>query len=176
MGVAYPMSLWHCHIPVIVEQVSTRKTALRDSFRTSLKHEQSSLHFGGKTTPWASPFKHETPFSLSKLFRQRNIQWKPYTKYNDNQASLSSPIFTHVVKMRMWHFKVSAILDYISCGALKSQRRSCSLTKRKSNQPNSLLKLLTILLLMCEGNRQQRKMAAAVKVLKGHKEGEQVDS
>lgn len=32
------------------------------------------------------------------------------------------------------------------------------------------------MLLMCDGNRQQRKMAAAVKKLRGHKEGEQVDS
>lgn len=48
-----------CRIPVIVEQVSTRKTAPRDSLRTSLEHEQSFLHFGGKTTPCTVPFKQK---------------------------------------------------------------------------------------------------------------------
>lgn len=52
--------LWLCRIPVIVEQVSTRKTAPRDSPRTSLKHEQSFLHFGGKTTPCTVPFKQQS--------------------------------------------------------------------------------------------------------------------
>lgn len=43
-------------------------------------------------------------------------------------------------------------------------------------QVDSVWKVLTILLLMCEVNRQQWKMAAAVKMLRGNKEGEQVDS
>lgn len=40
----------------------------------------------------------------------------------------------------------------------------------------NIKKLLTILLLMCEERTQQRKMAAAVEMLRGHREGEQVDS
>lgn len=50
-----------------MEQVSTRNTAPRDCLRTSLKHEQSSLHFGGTTTPWASPFKPSS-LHLTSLF------------------------------------------------------------------------------------------------------------
>lgn len=53
--------LWLCRIPGIVEQVRARKTAPRDSPRTSLKREQSCLHFGGKTTPCTVPFKRQTP-------------------------------------------------------------------------------------------------------------------
>lgn len=83
-----------CHIPVIVEQVSTRKNAPRDSLRKSLKHEQSSLHFGCKTTPWIS-LNWTLFFKSANNFPKENLA---LLQYVDKQASLSADIFRYIDK------------------------------------------------------------------------------
>lgn len=84
VGVAKPMSFQGfsvCHIPVIVEQVSTRKTAPGDS-QNKFKHGQSSLHFGDKTTPLTSPFPN-----LQPLLTEQNISSQQ--KQNQHQKESS---------------------------------------------------------------------------------------